>query len=255
MSEVATKPGKPTARNGEVGAERVLIIMDVPNIMGSAKVAAQYEPKARFSFENIVREIRKSGTRPRYIVEMHAVALMSDDGTFQRRVQARLQNVGFHVATVVQKHPERRVEPCSHHQVCADCGWGTARSVEEGAVDLELTNIVWARVSAQFRMGTPLDTVVLVAGDGDYFGMVHRLREVGLRVEVYGPDHATAGRLKSIADKHVLMNQHGPEGSKREDRFMFVGDEISRIGGSRSESLVELEEPSFDAVDYVRTNG
>lgn len=235
--------------------DRTIVVMDVPNIMGSAKRAAGGRDGARFSFDNIFAAISRFHT-PRYsereIVEAHAVTLMRDRPDLQRAVQAHLERAGFRVHQVVQKHP-RKAQPVSFDAHVPAGKLSAVRSLlermyltidassnrrdslgrivvrasgtdyqgEQGVTDLALTNLTWSTLMGQFIMGNKINTVVLIAGDGDYKGLVHSLRRLNVRVEVYGPAGAISRALQKVAHNVVFMSHQTPENVSDDERFIF----------------------------------
>lgn len=197
--------------------ETVAVFMDVPNIMGSSAVAGGHNELARFSFRNILRDIRKkvsTGFTARTIREAHAVNLLRDRSAVSRKVQAQLEGLGFTVHNVVQKSPRSM-----HHNHLQ------GHQPEEGSVDLELTNRVWSTVLKFARNDQPLDTIVLIAGDGDYRGLVKMLRAQMYRVVVYGPVGCTSRSLQHSASELVMMSHQTPKDLPEKERFIFFAKE------------------------------
>lgn len=57
-------------------------------------------------------------------------------------------------------------------------------------------------------MADKLDTVVLVSGDGDFVSLVHLLKEMGPRVEVFSFPHNTARDLMETADHYHPIDEN-----------------------------------------------
>lgn len=68
------------------------------------------------------------------------------------------------------------------------------------------------------EMAPLLDVVVLVTGDGDFTGLVQKLKMIGPRVEVYSFPRNTAKELREAADRFVPIDKRMlikmPEGAK-----------------------------------------
>ncbi|MBM3262818.1 MAG: NYN domain-containing protein [candidate division Zixibacteria bacterium] len=56
-------------------------------------------------------------------------------------------------------------------------------------------------------MADKLDVVVLVSGDGDFVALVHLLKEMGPRVEVFSFLHNTARDLMEAADHYYAIDE------------------------------------------------
>lgn len=194
-----------------VRVDRTIVAVDVPNVLGSASRAAGNRRDARFKYHNIYEAIARSpspGYAVREIVAAHAVMLVGDRPDMQRKTQANLESAGFRVLSVVQKYPVTSSDPDVHQG-------------DEGVTDLELTNTVWDVIMRQLIAGQPVNTVVLVSGDGDFKGLLYRIRELGIRVEVYGPLGSTSRALQSIAHKTVLMSEATPVDVPENKRFII----------------------------------
>ncbi len=225
-------------------SERVIVVMDVPNIMSSAFGASNGKPGARFSFPNILADIMnftRSGFSARSLISQTAVMMLSDRVESMRAIQANLERAGFSVDSVTQKNPTSQTQQVSY-LTYVGINDGRIRGQEdvdsrefrpkqseqpmreEGVVDLRVTNTIWERVCQSMKAGTPLDTVVLVSGDGDYADLVQGLKHIGIFVEVYGPKSATSQRLISRADRTVLMSDEVPYEASNVKPFMFYKD-------------------------------
>ena len=56
-------------------------------------------------------------------------------------------------------------------------------------------------------MADKLDVIVLVSGDGDFVSLVHLLKEMGPRVEVFSFPHNTARDLMETADRYYPIDE------------------------------------------------
>lgn len=234
--------------------ERVLVIKDVPNILHSAYRAAGDRPGARFSFNNIVAAIDRSvapGFTSRQVVERIAVSFASENFKLVQTMRTLLERAGFHVETAANKTaPSRSRDSVGSLRSGRSRGdvISSASQIdhqpyrdETGVVDLELTNIVWDKVFQRAvtpnpitKKIEPLHTVVLISGDGDYTGLVERLKKYGVRIEVYGPRNATSDRLRSRADKCVDMSQDTPQDVPEDQRFIFFESSTHEHSSSRA---------------------
>tara|TARA_Y100000031_G_C8193867_1_gene372726 strand:- start:27 stop:848 length:822 start_codon:yes stop_codon:yes gene_type:complete len=252
--------------------------MDVPNIMHSARIAAGYKkdgdhdkPPPRFSYNNIVQNVKgcpSSGFDSRTLVECIAVTFDNHRPEVVEKTRSLLELAGFKVVKATQKY----VKPPVVHRTTGK-GFGVEsqrrprRSVgrnsqrlrhlyeyeprydDSGVVDLKLTNIVWDKAFLYSQSSRPLDTIVIISGDGDYAELVERLKPYGFRIEVFGPRDATSSRLVSRADMYVEMSQYTPAHALEADRFLFF--EKSRHASSsrksgESDLVVEATDDRFD---------
>ncbi len=258
-------------------SETVLAIMDVPNIMHSARTAAGYKkggdqdkPPPRFSYDNIVKHVKGSpapGFDSRTLVECIAVTFDNHRPEVMEKTRALLELAGFKVVKATQKF----VRPPTVHKTTDrsfgkesrrrprldDYDKGRPRHLYEyepryddgGAVDLKLTNIVWDKAFSYTDSHRQLDTIVIISGDGDYAELVERLKPYGFRIEIYGPREATSSRLVSRADAYVEMSQHTPNHVAQSDRFLFFETRrsSSRIVEKAEDDLViEATDDRFD---------
>jgi len=57
------------------------------------------------------------------------------------------------------------------------------------------------------EMAASLDVVVLVTGDGDFTGLVQKVKVIGPKVEIYSFPRNTAKELREAADKFVPIDR------------------------------------------------
>lgn len=151
--------------------QRIGVFVDVANMYYSAKNIHG----TRVNFGKILEE----GLGDRHLVRALAYVIRADTPEEQKFFEA-LDKQGFEV-----KMKDLQIFP------------GGAK---KGDWDVGIT------VDA-IRLADRLDTVVLVAGDGDYVPMVRYLQEAkGCRVEVMAFQESTSSKLKEAADRFTDLS-------------------------------------------------
>lgn len=152
------------------GLERVGVFVDVQNMFYAARGY-----NSRLDFDVLLQTI----TRGRRLIR--AVAYV---------VEAKEVDQSGFIALLQQKRYEVRRKDL---KVRSDGSF-------KGDWDMEIA-------LDALEMTPSLDVVVLVTGDGDFTGLVQRLKVLGPRVEVYSFPRNTAKELREAADKFVSIDK------------------------------------------------
>lgn len=154
--------------------QRVAVLVDVQNLYYSARNLYQ----ARISFKNLL----KVALADRVLTRAIAYVIKSDDTEGESEFFSAVHDAGFEV-----KEKELQVFP------------GGAK---KGDWDVGI-------VMDAIRLGSKVDSIVLVSGDGDYVPMVTYLQQaLGCLVEVVGFDKTTSHLLKEVSDDFIAIEDH-----------------------------------------------
>jgi len=151
-------------------SQRVAILVDVQNMFYSAYDCF----RGRLNYKRLL----DAAAGGRQVVR--AIAYAMRDGNNQGSFFTMLHEVGFELRT-----KEPRVRP---------------DGTRKGAWDIGIT------IDA-LMLAPKVDVVVLVSGDGDFVEVVHALRTLGVRVEVYAFDRSTGRGLREEADLFVPIGE------------------------------------------------
>ncbi len=147
--------------------QRVGIFVDVQNMFYGAKT----QHRAKLNYRRLLQEV----TGDRQLVRAVAYMVTKPEVDQTSFVDA-LTHLGFETRIKFLKiRPDGSVK---------------------GAWHMELALEVAA-------IAPKLDTVILVTGDGAYAPLLDHLRELGLRCEVVGFEHNTAGELTAACDEFI----------------------------------------------------
>ncbi|HUT32981.1 MAG TPA: NYN domain-containing protein [Planctomycetota bacterium] len=159
-------------------AQRVGILVDVQNMFYSAYDCF----RGRLNYKKLL----DTAVGNRQMVR--AIAYAMRDGNNQASFFTMLREVGFELRT-----KEPRVRPDGTRKG----GWDIGIAVEA------------------LMLAPKLDVLTLVSGDGDFVELVHALRALGVRVEVYAFERSVGRELREAAD---LFTPIGEEMIFREAR-------------------------------------
>lgn len=219
--------------------ENIIIAMDVPNIAMSAEVAAGGRGGARFDVDVICEYIRtRRGTSdarwPRVICSQTA---HSFEGQFPTMEPYLVKN-GFKMVYPTQKRGYRPVETevpeirneADLRKAMLDSTKVPERKSrpkgsERGAVDRSMILTIMTQVARGYQNNRPINTVVLLTGDGDFVDPIHILKGFGISVEVMAARGSTSQSLISAANLFIPMGPDDPEDFDR--KFMFFESDCS----------------------------
>ena len=154
--------------------QRVVVLVDVQNLYYSAKNLFN----ARVNFRNLLK-LAQAG---RVLTRAIAYVIKSDTNEHEADFFGAVHNAGFEV-----KEKELQTFP------------GGAK---KGDWDVGI-------VMDAIRLGSKVDSVVLVSGDGDYMPMVQYLQlSLGCLVEVIAFDKTCSHFLKEVADDLIDIEEH-----------------------------------------------
>jgi uncharacterized LabA/DUF88 family protein len=152
--------------------QRLGIFVDVQNMFYSAKQFHQ----GKIDYGRMLREIAGQRQLIRAIAYIVQKADINQDSFY-----SALQNLGYEI-----KIRELRARPESEAKnAVAKGSWETGLSIDA------------------ISMARKLDTIALVAGDGDYVPLAEGLKLRGCRVEVYSFERSTASELIRAADQFI----------------------------------------------------
>jgi len=151
-------------------AQRVGVFVDVQNMFYSAYDCF----RGRLNYKKLL----ETAAGGREIVR--ALAFAMRDGNNQASFFTMLHEVGFEVRT-----KEPRVRPDGSRKG----GWDIGIAIEA------------------LMLAPKLDVVALVSGDGDFIDLVHALRALGVRVEVYAFERSVGRELREMADLFVPIGE------------------------------------------------
>jgi uncharacterized LabA/DUF88 family protein len=153
-------------------SQRLGIFVDVQNMFYSAKQFHQ----GKIDYGRLLREI----TGQRQLIRAIAYIVQKSDIN-QDSFYSALQNLGYDL-----KIRELRARPDAEAKgIVAKGSWETGLSIDA------------------LSMAGKLDTIALVAGDGDYVPLAENLKLRGCRVEVYSFERSTASELIRAADQFI----------------------------------------------------
>mgnify|MGYP003394809619 CR=1 FL=1 len=153
--------------------QRVGIFIDVPNLYHSAKNI--YRAKVNF------KEILKTAVAGRQLIRAIAYSIRTESGEEQAFFEA-LAKFGIEV-----KVKDLQIFP---------------GGMKKGDWDVGLA------VDA-IELGSKLDAVVLVTGDGDFVPLVQYLKiKDGCQVEIISFGRSASGQLKEVADDFIDLGQN-----------------------------------------------
>ena len=153
--------------------QRVGIFIDVPNLYHSAKNI--YRAKVNF------KEVLKSAVAGRKLIRAIAYSIQTESGEEQAFFEA-LTKIGIEV-----KVKDLQIFP---------------GGMKKGDWDVGLA------VDA-IELGSKLDSVVLVTGDGDFVPLVQYLKlKNGCQVEIISFGRSASGHLKEAADDFIDLGQN-----------------------------------------------
>jgi uncharacterized LabA/DUF88 family protein len=150
--------------------QKLAILIDVQNMFYSAKLLRQ----GKLDYGRVMRDIAGS----RQLVRATAYIVQKADVN-QAGFHEALSKFGYDL-----KIKEMKVRPDN--------------TVAKGSWDIGLA------VDAM-TLAPKVDTIALVAGDGDFTYLVDALKARGCRVEVYGFERSTAGELIRAADQYIQI--------------------------------------------------
>jgi len=151
-------------------AQRVGVLVDVQNMFYSAYDCF----RGRLNYKRLL----DTAAANRQIVR--AIAYAMRDGNNQNSFFTMLREVGFELRT-----KEPRVRP---------------DGTRKGAWDIGIT------IDA-LLLAPKLDVLVLVSGDGDFVELVHALRYLGVKTEVYAFERSVGRELREAADLFVPIGE------------------------------------------------
>lgn len=144
-------------------AQRVGVLVDVQNMFYSAYDCF----RGRLNYKKLLDTVSAG----RQVVRALAYAMR--DGNNQNSFFTMLREVGFELRT-----KEPRVRPDGTRKG----GWDIGIAIEA------------------LMLAPRLDVIVVVSGDGDFVDLVHALRALGVRVEVYAFERSVGRELREAAD-------------------------------------------------------
>jgi len=144
-------------------AQRVAVLVDVQNMFYSAYDCF----RGRLNYKRLL----DTAAGNRQVVR--AIAYAMRDGNNQGSFFTMLREVGFELRT-----KEPRVRPDGTRKG----GWDIGITVEA------------------LMLAPKLDVLVLVSGDGDFVDLVHALKALGVKVEVYAFERSVGRELREAAD-------------------------------------------------------
>lgn len=151
-------------------AQRVGVLVDVQNMFYSAYDCF----RGRLNYKRLL----DTAVGNRQVVR--AIAYAMRDGNNQNSFFAMLREVGFELRT-----KEPRVRPDGTRKG----GWDIGIAVDA------------------LMLAPRLDVVVLVSGDGDFVELVHALRALGVKVEVYAFERSVGRDLREAADHFAPIGE------------------------------------------------
>ncbi len=151
-------------------AQRVGVLVDVQNMFYSAYDCF----RGRLNYKRLL----DTAAGGRQVVR--AIAYAMRDGNNQSSFFTMLREVGFELRT-----KEPRVRPDGTRKG----GWDIGISVEA------------------IMLAPKLDVLVLVSGDGDFVELVHALKALGVKVEVYAFERSVGRELREAADLFVPIGE------------------------------------------------
>ncbi len=153
--------------------QRVGVFIDVPNLYHSAKNL--YRAKVNF------KEVLKTAIAGRHLIRALAYSIRTEGGEEQAFVDA-LTKSGIEV-----RLKDLQIFP---------------GGMKKGDWDVGLA------VDA-IKLGSKLDAIVLVTGDGDFVPLIEFLKvNFGCQVEVIAFGRSASGQLKEIADDFIDLGQN-----------------------------------------------
>ncbi len=151
-------------------AQRVGVLVDVQNMFYSAYDCF----RGRLNYKKLL----DTAAGNRQVVRALAYAMR--DGNNQASFFTMLREVGFELRT-----KEPRVRPDGTRKG----GWDIGIAVDA------------------LMLAPRLDVLVLVSGDGDFVELVHALRALGVKVEVYAFERSVGRELREAADLFVPIGE------------------------------------------------
>jgi len=153
--------------------QRVGVFIDVPNLYHSAKNI--YHAKVNF------KEVLRTAQAGRHLIRALAYSIKTEGGEEQAFVEA-LNKSGIEV-----KLKDLQIFP---------------GGMKKGDWDVGLA------VDA-IKLGSKLDAIVLVTGDGDFVPLVEYLKvNYGCQVEAIAFGRSTSGQLKEVVDDFIDLGQN-----------------------------------------------
>lgn len=150
--------------------QRVGVFVDVQNLYYSAK----YQYNGKVNFEKLLNETN----RGRELIRAIAY-LVETDEIDQTRFQENLLSMGYEVKT-----KQLRTRPDGS----AKGDWDMGIAIDAIAI------------------GSKVDVVCLISGDGDFVDLVDMLKGDGLRVEVFSFPSSTAQELIDASTEYYVMD-------------------------------------------------
>ncbi|MFB6345838.1 MAG: NYN domain-containing protein [bacterium] len=151
-------------------SQRVASFVDVQNLYYSAK----YQYNGKVNFEKLIHKT----TRERALIRAIAY-LVETEEIDQSRFLETLGELGYEVQT-----KQLRTRPD-----------GSAKGDWDMGIAIDAISI-----------GSKVDVVCLVSGDGDFVDLVEMLKGDGLRVEVFSFPSSTANELQEAATEYYAMD-------------------------------------------------
>jgi|AP95_1055475.scaffolds.fasta_scaffold24704_2 uncharacterized LabA/DUF88 family protein len=159
-----------TRRKMEPDSERLGIFVDVQNMFYAAK---QYG--ARLDFEKLMH----AAVGHRRLVRAYAYVIQTPE----------VDQTGFVAMLQQRSYQVRRKDLRLRSDGSAKGDWDMGMAID------------------MIGMADKLDVIVLVSGDGDFVSLVHLLKEMGPRVEVFSFPHNTARDLMETADRYYPIDE------------------------------------------------
>lgn len=154
--------------------QRVVVLVDVQNLYYSARNLY----KARISFKNLL----KVAVEGRILTRAIAYVIKSDISDHESEFFNAVNDAGFEI-----KEKELQIFP----------GGATKGDWDVGIV------------MDAIRLGTKVDSVVIVSGDGDFVPAVNYLQQsLGCLVEVVAFDKTCSKALKDVSDDFIAIETH-----------------------------------------------
>lgn len=151
-------------------SQRVAVLVDVQNMFYSAYDCF----RGRLNYKKLL----DTAAAGRHVVRALAYAMR--DGNNQNSFFTMLREVGFELRT-----KEPRVRP---------------DGTRKGGWDIGIT------IDA-LMLAPKVDVVALVSGDGDFVELVHALRTLGVRTEVYAFERSAGRELRDVADAFTPIGE------------------------------------------------
>mgnify|MGYP001040366707 CR=1 FL=1 len=176
--------------------QRVAVLVDVQNLYYSARNFYG----SRISFKNLL----KVALDGRVLTRAIAYVIKSDESNGENEFFSAVHDAGFEV-----KEKELQVFP------------GGAK---KGDWDIGIA-------MDAIRIGSKVDSVVLISGDGDYVPMVTYLQQaLGCLVEVVAFEKTSSKSLREVADDFIAIEEHSKKLLFKTEKSVRSGPRFMRRG-------------------------